>query len=236
VVRLHPFVILFGLNGFLRQYVVHLDYSTTLFSLALRQLVSNDFLRQYDVALTLALHRLVPDRTLARPPSARFDLSTMHPFVRTLRFLVCANLLLGGNAYFLMGGVGTLKMDRVDPIVSNGTLGAHAHHIMGSSAFSLIRPTSEELRAATCTSMPIVEDFSSYWHPTASHDTYSIEADLFGWQKGSLEKIIAECQVGKFPLSQLIIHALGQCMTADSGSSKCCEAKGLITVDGEPAF
>jgi hypothetical protein len=154
---LHPFVISFRSN-YLKQYDVVL-------SLALRQLVSNDFLRQYGVALTLALHQLVSDRIPERHPSARFDLSTMRPFVRTLRFLVCANLLLGGNAYFLMGGVGTLKYDRIDPIAQNLALGSHAHHIMGSSAFSLIRPTSEELRAATCTSMPIVEDTSSYWHP-----------------------------------------------------------------------
>ncbi|GMK59428.1 hypothetical protein CspeluHIS016_0800340 [Cutaneotrichosporon spelunceum] len=60
----------------------------------------------------------------------------------------------------------TLAVARLDPIVNPGTIGGHAHSLLGASNIRDVLNTPEEQLRAGCTSAKVQLDKSSYWVPT----------------------------------------------------------------------
>ncbi|THW52110.1 hypothetical protein D6D17_06542 [Aureobasidium pullulans] len=91
--------------------------------------------------------------------------------------------LTAGSAsaqFFVLYGRDTV-VSRIDPIVSPGGIGMHAHEFMGAGNVDQ-NTDYDSLQKSTCSSMgrangnPIIEDKSVYWHPTlyvkANNGTY----------------------------------------------------------------
>lgn len=57
-----------------------------------------------------------------------------------------------------------LVFERLDPIISPGSVASHVHNVAGGSNFG---PSADyaSLRQSSCTSCPIKEDLSAYWTP-----------------------------------------------------------------------
>ncbi|KAJ7584978.1 hypothetical protein C8J56DRAFT_788645 [Mycena floridula] len=68
------------------------------------------------------------------------------------------------SSYWLMGANNILTTQRLDPVVSPGTVSTHVHSVLGGSNFGLYISTAV-LRQSTCTSIPLNEDKSNYWFP-----------------------------------------------------------------------
>lgn len=92
---------------------------------------------------------------------------------------LCPRLGLLVNGYWLMGANNVLTTQRIDPIVTPGTVGSHVHDVLGGSNFGF-NLTSERLRQSQCTSIPILEDKSSYWYPRL----------YFWWANGSFTDVV----------------------------------------------
>ncbi|KAJ7054748.1 hypothetical protein C8F01DRAFT_1162793 [Mycena amicta] len=83
-----------------------------------------------------------------------------------LMWLILA--LLGcSEAYWLMAPNNILTTQRLDPVVSPGSVSTHVHAVVGGSNFGLNTSTAD-LRNSACTSIPIPEDKSNYWFPVPS--------------------------------------------------------------------
>jgi len=82
------------------------------------------------------------------------------------------------NAYWLMGINNFITTERLDPIVNPGQVSGHVHSVLGGSNFGF-NITTEKLLKSHCTSIPIVEDKSSYWFP---HLYYQ-------WENGSFTSV-----------------------------------------------
>lgn len=82
--------------------------------------------------------------------------------------------------FFVLYGRDTV-VSRIDPIVSPGGIGMHAHEFMGAGNINQ-NSDYDSLQKSTCSSVgrangnPIIEDKSAYWHPTlyvkANNGTY----------------------------------------------------------------
>jgi hypothetical protein len=82
--------------------------------------------------------------------------------------------------FFVLYGRDTV-VSRIDPIVSPGGIGMHAHEFMGAGNIDQ-NSDYDSLQKSTCSSVgrangnPIIEDKSAYWHPTlyvkANNGTY----------------------------------------------------------------
>ncbi|KAJ6578874.1 hypothetical protein DFH09DRAFT_1148548 [Mycena vulgaris] len=68
------------------------------------------------------------------------------------------------EAYWLMASNNIITTQRLDPIVSPGSVSTHAHSVLGGSNFGMNTSTAA-LRNSSCTSIPIPEDKSNYWFP-----------------------------------------------------------------------
>ncbi|KAJ7222332.1 hypothetical protein GGX14DRAFT_428484 [Mycena pura] len=68
------------------------------------------------------------------------------------------------EAYWLMAPNNIITTQRLDPVVSPGTVSTHAHAVVGGSNFGMNISTAA-LRNSACTSIPIPEDKSNYWFP-----------------------------------------------------------------------
>ncbi|KAJ7456889.1 hypothetical protein FB451DRAFT_1275125 [Mycena latifolia] len=68
------------------------------------------------------------------------------------------------EAYWLMAANNIITTQRLDPVVSPGSVSTHAHSVLGGSNFGLNTSTTA-LRSSSCTSIPIPEDHSNYWFP-----------------------------------------------------------------------
>ncbi|KAJ6463450.1 hypothetical protein C8R45DRAFT_1025772 [Mycena sanguinolenta] len=68
------------------------------------------------------------------------------------------------NAYWLMAPNNVITTQRLDPVVSPGSVATHVHSVLGGSNFGLNTSTAD-LRNSDCTSIPIPEDKSNYWFP-----------------------------------------------------------------------
>lgn len=91
-------------------------------------------------------------------------------------------LTAGGASaqFFVLYGRDTV-VSRIDPIVSPGGIGMHAHEFMGAGNVDASTDYNS-LQKSSCSSMgrangnPIIEDKSVYWHPTlyvkANNGTY----------------------------------------------------------------
>ena len=72
--------------------------------------------------------------------------------------------------FFVLYGRDTV-VSRIDPIVSPGGIGMHAHEFMGAGNVNQ-NSDYDSLQKSTCSSVgrangnPIIEDKSAYWHPT----------------------------------------------------------------------
>jgi hypothetical protein len=82
------------------------------------------------------------------------------------------------NAYWLMGANNPLTIERLDPVISPGSISAHTHFVVGGSGFRDVTDTNR-LRQSTCTSIPIPEDKSNYWVPQL----------YFQWSNGSVSSV-----------------------------------------------
>ncbi|KAJ7701569.1 hypothetical protein B0H17DRAFT_190023 [Mycena rosella] len=67
-------------------------------------------------------------------------------------------------AYWLMAANNIITTQRIDPVVSPGSVATHVHSVLGGSNFGLNTSTAV-LRNSSCTSIPIPEDKSNYWFP-----------------------------------------------------------------------
>ncbi|KAJ7452125.1 hypothetical protein B0H11DRAFT_2074419 [Mycena galericulata] len=102
-----------------------------------------------------------------------------YKFTRCLAFFVF--LLRFCDAYWLMAASTGIQLliwptvihldedniittQRLDPVVSPGSVSTHVHAVLGGSNFGLNTSTSA-LRNSSCTSIPIPEDKSNYWFP-----------------------------------------------------------------------
>jgi hypothetical protein len=82
--------------------------------------------------------------------------------------------------FFVLYGRDTV-VSRIDPIVSPGSIGMHAHEFMGAGNIDQ-NSDYDSLQKSSCSSVgradgsPIIEDKSAYWHPTlyvkANNGTY----------------------------------------------------------------
>ncbi|KAJ7630002.1 hypothetical protein DFH06DRAFT_1224584 [Mycena polygramma] len=68
------------------------------------------------------------------------------------------------EAYWLMSINNIITTQRLDPVVSPGSVSTHAHSVLGGSNFGMNISTAA-LRNSSCTSIPIPEDKSNYWFP-----------------------------------------------------------------------
>ncbi|KAJ7270936.1 hypothetical protein C8J57DRAFT_1320084 [Mycena rebaudengoi] len=68
------------------------------------------------------------------------------------------------EAYWLMASNNIITTQRLDPVVSPGSVSTHAHAVLGGSSFGMNTSTAA-LRNSVCTSIPIPEDKSNYWFP-----------------------------------------------------------------------
>ncbi|PFH51087.1 hypothetical protein AMATHDRAFT_143448 [Amanita thiersii Skay4041] len=92
-------------------------------------------------------------------------------------------LISMANAYWLMGAENFITTERLDPIVSPGTISSHVHsgpfdRVLGGSNFRANTNTSF-LRQSECTSIPIPQDKSNYWFPHL----------YFEWKNGSFSSL-----------------------------------------------
>ncbi|KAJ7146106.1 hypothetical protein C8R44DRAFT_756598 [Mycena epipterygia] len=71
------------------------------------------------------------------------------------------------EAYWLMAANNIITTQRLDPVISPGSVSTHAHSVLGGSNFGLNTSTAA-LRDSSCTSIPIPEDKSNYWFPRYS--------------------------------------------------------------------
>ncbi|KAB5563100.1 hypothetical protein GE09DRAFT_1056820 [Coniochaeta sp. 2T2.1] len=69
------------------------------------------------------------------------------------------------HAFWRMECKGRVGIARLDPIVNPGTVAQHVHAIHGSNGLSE-SSGYDELMAGDCTSCAVVQDKSSYWHPS----------------------------------------------------------------------
>ncbi|KAJ7619264.1 hypothetical protein FB45DRAFT_930270 [Roridomyces roridus] len=84
-----------------------------------------------------------------------------------MRHLLEISFVLSGfpcYAYWLMSANNILTTQRLDPVISPGSVSTHVHSVLGGSNFGLNTSTAA-LRNSTCTSIPIPEDKSNYWFP-----------------------------------------------------------------------
>ncbi|KAJ7756245.1 hypothetical protein B0H16DRAFT_1314999 [Mycena metata] len=83
------------------------------------------------------------------------------------------------GAYWLMAANNILTTQRLDPIISPGSVSTHAHSVLGGSNFGLNTSTAA-LRKSSCTSIPIPEDKSNYWFP--------VGVKHFPWSNGTFTR------------------------------------------------
>ncbi|KAF7321086.1 RNA-directed DNA polymerase from transposon X-element [Mycena chlorophos] len=65
------------------------------------------------------------------------------------------------TAYWLMAPNNILTTQRLDPVVSPGSVATHVHGVVGGSNFGLNTSTAA-LRDSSCSSIPLIGDFSNY--------------------------------------------------------------------------
>ncbi|KAK3684953.1 hypothetical protein B0T22DRAFT_204445 [Podospora appendiculata] len=70
----------------------------------------------------------------------------------------------GVTAFWRMECRGRAGLLRIDPLVSPGEVGAHAHAVHGSSGFNE-KATYDDLINGNCTSCAVTQDKSAYWAP-----------------------------------------------------------------------
>ncbi|KAF7297325.1 Wsc domain [Mycena indigotica] len=98
----------------------------------------------------------------------------------TRKFIWLASTLLWkpSEAYWLMAPNNILTTQRLDPVISPGSVSTHVHAVVGGSNFGL-NTTTARLRESACTSIPIPEDKSNYWYPQL----------YFQWSNGSFTSV-----------------------------------------------
>jgi hypothetical protein len=81
--------------------------------------------------------------------------------------------LTAGNVsgqFFVLYGRDTV-VSRIDPIITPGGIGMHAHEFMGAGNVNQ-NTNYDQLQKSSCSSVgrangnPIIQDKSAYWHPT----------------------------------------------------------------------
>ncbi|EIM83065.1 uncharacterized protein STEHIDRAFT_160671 [Stereum hirsutum FP-91666 SS1] len=82
------------------------------------------------------------------------------------------------QAYWLMAATNNLVQQRMDPIVNPGAVSGHNHNFVGGSNLDFNLSTAS-LRESECTSIPVAEDNSVYWHPEL----------YFQWANGSFTSV-----------------------------------------------
>jgi hypothetical protein len=107
-----------------------------------------------------------------------------HLCLHTMKSTTVALLALSAGSasaqFFVLYGRDTVT-SRIDPIVSPGGIGMHAHEFMGAGNIDQ-NSNYDSLQQSSCSSVgrangnPIIEDKSAYWHPTlyvkANNGTY----------------------------------------------------------------
>ncbi|OCF32426.1 hypothetical protein I316_05852 [Kwoniella heveanensis BCC8398] len=72
----------------------------------------------------------------------------------------------GGKAdHFIITNAQTLTISRLDPIVNDGDLSAHAHRVVGASNFNAAMNSFATQTSASCTTNIVGADKSNYWAP-----------------------------------------------------------------------
>lgn len=79
-------------------------------------------------------------------------------------FVLAASLVAPAVAFWRMPCPGRLVLERIDPIISPGSVSGHVHTVSGGSGFGF-NTTYEQQRASACSSCPIKQDLSAYWTP-----------------------------------------------------------------------
>ncbi|KAH8887849.1 hypothetical protein GQ53DRAFT_271453 [Thozetella sp. PMI_491] len=80
--------------------------------------------------------------------------------------LVAAAVIINhASAFWVLGCGKPVVVERLDPIVSPGTVSGHVHTVMGGNAFTS-NMTYETTQTSQCTTCGVTKDLSNYWVPT----------------------------------------------------------------------
>ncbi|KAJ7042817.1 hypothetical protein C8F04DRAFT_55106 [Mycena alexandri] len=131
----------------------------------------------------------VPQRHFNSASNGDYSTLRFMPFPGRLagflgRFVLPLFLLSPCGAYWLMASNNILTTQRLDPVVSPGSVSTHAHSVLGGSNFNFNTSTTA-LRNSSCTSIPIPEDKSNYWFPQLYFQCVKLERSIrFGFNHG----------------------------------------------------
>jgi hypothetical protein len=84
--------------------------------------------------------------------------------ISTISARVMSLLFIDSGSAFLLFQNRTLAYERMDPVVSPGTVSSHIHAAIGSSQFQQTF-SADAWASSNCSSMEIQENLSSYWMP-----------------------------------------------------------------------
>ncbi|KAJ7724926.1 hypothetical protein DFH07DRAFT_854439 [Mycena maculata] len=82
------------------------------------------------------------------------------------------------DAYWLMAAHNIITTQRLDPVISPGSVSTHAHAVLGGSNFGF-NTSTDALRNSSCTSIPIPEDKSNYWWSNGTFTSVSGNAVIY---------------------------------------------------------
>jgi hypothetical protein len=85
-------------------------------------------------------------------------------FFRFVHVALVLGLAAQSNAYWVLGCGKPIAIERLDPIVSPGTISSHAHSIMGGNAFDWVLDYNKT-QTSNCTTCGVSKDLSNYWVP-----------------------------------------------------------------------
>ncbi|MCJ1480570.1 mucin 5B, oligomeric mucus gel-forming [Schaereria dolodes] len=86
---------------------------------------------------------------------------------------------------------------RIDPLISPGSVSAHAHNIYGGDAFGMTSSASD-LAGSGCSSCQVVQDKSSYWTP----------AMYFQFGNGTLAAVPVAQHISYYKYTQLMVNGV----------------------------
>ena len=87
--------------------------------------------------------------------------------VSTLGLLAAlvAPILAQESSYFVMYSTDPVVVERVDPLLSPGTVASHEHSVIGANGFAATMDFAQT-QTATCATVPVKADKSNYWFPS----------------------------------------------------------------------
>lgn len=85
-------------------------------------------------------------------------------FSRLVHMVLVVGLATQTTAFWVLGCGKPVAVERIDPILSPGTLSRHVHSIMGGNAFGWDLDYNKT-QTSNCTTCGVSKDLSNYWVP-----------------------------------------------------------------------